>query len=135
MSEFPVVSHFLSTDLIQPLKEQPVSVHFKGTFQLRKFKSNPDLVALKMAEQNRFDRIPSPPVCGLDVMKMHRQMQKISPVETRVSKTRLYVRPNSMESKSCDKKEHKNLKFDTESEAEEINKICQEFSNQLCSLK
>lgn len=87
MSEYPVVSHFRSTDLIQPLKdEQPDTVHFKGSFKLRRFKSNPDLVALKAVEQNRFDRIPSPPVCGPEVMLMHRKLNKINPRLRRVGK-------------------------------------------------
>lgn len=80
----PVVPHLRSTDLIQPLREtQPDTVHFKGTFPLRRFKSNPDLVALRVVEQNRYDRIPSPPVCGLDVHRMHRKLERINPPRDR----------------------------------------------------
>lgn len=86
MSEQIVVSHFRSTDLIQPLKEQPDTVHFNGTFKLRQFKSNPDLAARKAVEYNRFDRIPSPPVCGPQMLLMHRKLEKLNPPVRRVGK-------------------------------------------------
>ncbi|XP_058829315.1 uncharacterized protein LOC131688801 [Topomyia yanbarensis] len=134
MSECPVVSHFRSTDLIQPLKQQPETVHFKGVFPPRKFKSNPDLVALKAVEQNRFDRIPSPPVCGPEVMLMNRKMEKLNPREEKVvAKTRLYLRPSSLE--MGDGKGNRKRKLVPENEIDEIGQLCQGFSNQLSLLK
>ncbi|XP_039450575.1 uncharacterized protein LOC120429608 [Culex pipiens pallens] len=129
----PVVPHLRSTDLIQPLREtQPDTVHFKGTFPLRRFKSNPDLVALRVVEQNRYDRIPSPPVCGLDVHRMHRKLERINPPrDRRVEKTRLYNRPSSMELPNSTEK----TKCDAETDVKEFGQLCQEFSNQVSLLK
>ncbi|XP_055538232.1 uncharacterized protein LOC129725881 [Wyeomyia smithii] len=134
MSDCPVVSHFRSTDLIQPLKQQPDTVHFKGYFQLRKFKSNPDLVALKAVEQNRFDRIPSPPVCGPEVMLMKRKMEKVATGKVKPEKTRLYVRPVSFEMPG-DCKQNRKRKHESETEDSEIGMLCKEFSNHMSMIK
>ncbi|XP_058466049.1 uncharacterized protein LOC131439263 [Malaya genurostris] len=133
MSMCPVVPHFRSTDLIQPVKQQPDTVHFKGSFPLRKFKSNPDLVVVKAIEQNRFDRIPSPTVCGPEVMLIHRRMEKINSRDKKMEKTRVYVRPGSLETGDCRNKQNRNLAV--ENEIGEISQLCQEFSDQICLLK
>ncbi|XP_055591579.1 uncharacterized protein LOC129743565 [Uranotaenia lowii] len=133
-SELPVVSHFRSTDLIQPLKDpQPVTAHFRGSFRFRRFQSNPDLATNKLVELNRFDRIPSPPVCGPEVLMLHKKMEKIKPFEKKKEKTRLFVLPPSLESGTCQQK--KAPKTDPGSDAEEIDKLCQGFSGQMVPLK
>nr|XP_029732164.1 uncharacterized protein LOC115268258 [Aedes albopictus] len=133
MSEQIVVSHFRSTDLIQPLKEQPDTVHFNGTFKLRQFKSNPDLAARKAVEYNRFDRIPSPPVCGPQMLLMHRKLEKLNPPVRRVENTCLYIRPRSMENKQCAIKQ--DVGSPSGNEEDEIRQICDGFGQQMTLLK
>ncbi|XP_062558264.1 uncharacterized protein LOC134223141 [Armigeres subalbatus] len=104
-----------------------------GTYKLRQYKSNPDLVARRAVENNRFDRIPSPPINNPEMLLMRRKLESHSARMRRFDNECLYGRPRSADKKIGITKQEE--RGEGSNETEEIRQLCKGFGQQMSLLK